>query len=146
MGKRIRDNYYQSYQSYLESLREDLYQQQEEELTPQSEENEDLSNIVPIYEDSNYIPSDIPEGTGRGGLLNQVNPVYDEKSFNPDHPLLKLRNDFSQLLEATNEQNKMMAAMLQQKTSNNILAPSTTNNNYFTVSSNVKDYRSGLYS
>ena len=142
MGKRIRDNYYQSYQSYLESLREDLYQQQEEELTPQSEENEDLSNIVPIYEDSNYIPSDIPEGTGRGGLLNQVNPVYDEKSFNPDHPLLKLRNDFSQLLDATTEQNKMIAAMLQQNTSNNILAPSTTNNNYFNLTSNVKDFRS----
>lgn len=143
MGKRIRDNYYQSYQSYLESLREDLYQQQEEELTPQSEENTDL-NIEPIYEDSNYIPYPFvaPEGTER-----ITDPLTGESnSISPDHPLLKLRNDFSQLLEATNEQNKMMAAMLQQNTSNNILAPSTTNNNYFTVSSNVKDYRSGLYS
>lgn len=148
MGKRIRDNYYQSYQSYLEQIREEEYQKREEaekeSLTPGTED----TNITPIFEDSNYIPypSDIPEGTGRGGLLNQVNPVYDEKSFNPDHPLLKLRNDFSQLLEATTEQTKMMAAMLQKNTSNNVLAPSTTNNNYFNVVSNVKDYRSGVNS
>jgi hypothetical protein len=51
---------------------------------------------------------------------------------------------FSQLLDATNEQNKMIAAMLNKNTSNNVVAPSTTNNYTFNVESGVNAFRKAL--
>jgi hypothetical protein len=121
-------NYYQGYLSYLQQEREKVYQENARYIFPDPE-----SQMLPLNNNS-----------------TQPEPAPSKKEDDVQELLKERSNEisnqgyFSQLLDATNEQNKMMAAMLNKNTSNNVVAPSTTNNYTFNVESGVNAFRKAL--
>lgn len=144
-GIHARKDQYQSYQSYLEQIREGTYEDEspydlDVEMSTEGDVNiKSKVPVTPFPEDNNSLPEIDRSPSIKGGRTEE------EILNDPNTPYLPIdKNDFSQLIDTAKEQSQMLAAMLQQNKSNNIVAPSTTNNYTYVVESGVSKFRNSV--